>query len=167
MNHAQKFTLQLEEPWTWEGLAPPDDPLGELSDFEMGLRRFCFECNHKILIEFGEEKRYVFLDPDIILILDSLPILVSELSVGKKIEIDFPESYMYIKFVPVGSKIRCILNKFGSDPKQQNFELDKTQVLGVLRRFLDELIEKAVVGDYIRPKDKDEFLMPISNKAMH
>ena len=166
MNHTQNFTLQLEEPWTWEGLAPPDDPLGELSDFEIGLRRFCFECNSKILIELGDERRYVFLDPDIVIILDSLPKQVSELSAGKNIEIDFPESYMYIEFVPVESKIRCTLTKFGYNPKQKHFELDKTQVLAVLRCFLDELMEKAVVGGYIRPSDKDEFLMPMSNMAI-
>jgi len=166
VNHTQKFTLQLEEPWTWEGLAPPDDPLGELSDFEMGLRRFCFECNHKVLIEFPDERRYVFLEPDIILILETLPKQISELSKGKKIEIDFPESYMYIEFMPVGDKIRCTLTKFGSNPKQKHFELDQTQVLRVFRNFLDELIEKAVLGGYITSAEKEQFLLPIGKQAM-
>ncbi len=55
---------------------------------------------------------------------------------------------------------------FGYSSKIKHFELDKTQVLAVLRRFLDELMEKALVGGYIRPSDKDEFLMPISNMAI-
>ncbi len=147
MNHNHKFTLQLEEPWTWEDLAPPEDPLGELSDFEMGLRRFCFECNHKVLIEFRDERKYVFLAPDIILILESLPKQISELLEGKTIDIDFPESYMYIEFIPDGDKICCTLTKFGSNLKQKHFELHQTQVLGELRNFLDEIIEIELKGE--------------------
>ncbi|MBD2778879.1 hypothetical protein [Iningainema tapete] len=161
MNHAQKFTFQLEEPWTWEGLAPPDDPLGELSDFQMGLRRFCFERNHKVLIEFGDEIRYVFLDPDIILLLESLPSQLSELLKGKKIEIDFPESYFDIKFVPVDNKISCTLQEFGYSTKQKLLEFAQTQVLEVLRNFLNEVMGKAVDGGYITSEEKEEFLLPM------
>ncbi|MDM9385459.1 hypothetical protein QUB80_32920 [Chlorogloeopsis sp. ULAP01] len=166
MNNTQKFTLKLEEPWTWEGLAPPEDPLRELSDLEIGLRRFCFECNHKVLLEIGNEKKYIFLDPDIILILDSLPQQVSELSLDKKIELDFPESYMYVEFVPTTDNISCTLTKFGSKPQQKSFELNKTQVIRELKLFLEQIIDKAVDGGYITFADKEEFMMPVYKLAI-
>ena len=84
MNDIKKFKIQLEKPWAWEGLILPEDALGELSDFERGLRRLCFECNHRVLIEIGDEKFDVFLDPDIILVLDNLPKQIIALSRGKK-----------------------------------------------------------------------------------
>ena len=158
MNTTRTFSLQLKEPWTWEGLEPPEDPLGELSDWEMRLRRFCFEYNHKVLIEIGDEKKYVFLDPDIIMILDELPEKISKLSMGQKISIDFPESWIIVDLMPVASEISCTLRKFGNFCEQKHVELDKLQVLGVLRRFLDEVMELAMDKGYIRPEEKDEFL---------
>ncbi|MCH8295659.1 hypothetical protein IH992_31640 [Candidatus Poribacteria bacterium] len=165
MNGIERFNIQLEKPWVWEGLAPPEDTLGELSDFEMGLRRFCFECNHCVSIEIGGEKFDIFLDPDIILILDSLPKKVSELSRGEKIQIEIPESYREIEFMPVGGEIRCTLSKFGQVAKNEHFLLERTQVLGVLRCFLNELICLAVDGGYISPEQGHEFLTQVRTNA--
>ncbi len=158
MKGAEKFNIQLEKRWVWEGLMPPDDPLGELSDFEMGLRRFCFECNHRVSIEIGDEKLYVFLDPDIILNLDSLPKKISDLSGSKMIQIELPESYCEIELMPIGSEIHCTLSRFGPVAKSQYALLDRTQVLGVLKCFMDELVRLAVEGGYISPEQGDEFL---------
>jgi hypothetical protein len=158
MNTLRKFALQIEEPWIWEGLEPPEDSLGELSDWDMRLRRFCFDYNHKVLMEIGDEKKYVFLDPDIIMILNELPEKIANLSVGHKISIDFPESWMIVELMPVAMEINCTLRKFGNFCEQKHFELDKLQVLGVLRRFLDEVMELAMDKGYIRPEEKDEFL---------
>ena len=158
MNTTIKFALQLEEPWIWEGLEPPEDPLGELSEWEIRLRRFCFECNHKVLIEIGDDKRYVFLDPDIIMVLNELPEKISKLSMGQKISIDFPESWMIVDLMPVASEISCTLRKFGDSCEQKHFELDKLQVLGGLRDFLNKVMELAMDKGYIRLEEKDEFL---------
>ncbi|MFH7030728.1 MAG: hypothetical protein ACHBN1_36640 [Heteroscytonema crispum UTEX LB 1556] len=166
MNNTQKLTLQLEEPWIWEGLEAPDDPLGELSDLEMGLRRFCFECNHKVSLVIGNEKKEIFLDPDIILILDELPEEIYKLSIGQKIQLDLPESYMYIDLVPFADKISCTFTKFGYNPKQKHFELDTTQVLGELIIFLETVIRKAVDGGYITSEEKEKFLIPIRKQAI-
>lgn len=53
MNNPQRFDIRLENPFFENHSAPPEDPLGELSDFEMGLRRFCFECNQQVSIKIG------------------------------------------------------------------------------------------------------------------
>ncbi|MGK7905526.1 MAG: hypothetical protein AB4352_29795 [Hormoscilla sp.] len=151
MNNYQKFELQLAEPWVWPGLEPPDDPLGELDDLEISLRKFCFECNHKVAIGIAGEVKYVFLDPDIILILNELPEKISQLASGKKIEIDFPESWMIIEFVPAGGEVSCTLRKFGVGDRcqQMQFNLDLSQVLGVLKEFLDTVIQMARDKGYI------------------
>lgn len=170
MNAPAKFNIRLKEPCLENYAAPPEDPLGELSHFERGIRRFCFECNRQVSIEIGKERITIFLDPDICMILeDRLPEQVSELSQGKKIEIEFVESCcLIIELVPCVNQINCTLKEFGdSSPKhftrdstKKHFELDKTQVLGVLRRFLDEVMQLAVDGGYITPEEKDEFLRP-------
>ncbi len=73
---------------------------------------------------------------------------------------------MYIEFIPDGDKICCTLTKFGSHLKQKHFELDKTQVLRVFRNFLNEVIEKAVIGRYITSAEKEQFLLPINKQVM-
>ena len=93
MNNSQKFNFQLGERFLENYADPPEDPLGELTHFEMAIRRFCFECDHKVSIEIGDERIQVFLDPDICMILDdNLPEQIRKLSQGKPIEIDFAES---------------------------------------------------------------------------
>lgn len=41
------------------------------------------------------------------------------------------------------------------------FELDRTQVLIELKRFLHQVMEMAVSQGYITPEDKDEFVAPV------
>lgn len=168
MNNTQQFNIKIEALCLEKYADPPEDPLGELSDFEMGIRRFCFECNYQVLIKIGDEKKLVFSDPDICMLLeDDLPKKILDLSQDRTIELVFAESYcLVIIFVPIDSKVSCILQNFGYSAEKKQFELDKTQVLGVFKRFLDEFMDKAVDGGYITQKDKDRFLLPIKNKAM-
>jgi hypothetical protein len=165
MKGTERFNIQLEKPWVWEGLAPHEDLLGELSECEMGLRRFCFECNHRVSIEIGDEKLDIFLDPDIILTLDGLPQKVLELSYGQKIQIAFPESYSEIELIPVGGEISCTLSKFGHMAKSKRSLLERSQVLGVLRCFLNELVRLAADGGYISPEQGAQFLTEMRTNA--
>lgn len=161
MNNPQEFDIRLEKPFFEKHSAPPEDPLGELSHFEMGLRRFCFECNHQVSIKIGNERILVFLDPDICMILDTIPEQISKLARNNKTQLIFAETCcVTIQLLPLNNKIICILKKFGYSAKSKQFELDKTQVLGVLRRFIDEVIQLAVDRGYIKPQEKDEFLIP-------
>ena len=70
MNNTQKFEFRIEELCLEKYADPPEDPLGELSEFEMGIRRFCFECNYEVLIQIGDERKRVFFDPDICMLLE-------------------------------------------------------------------------------------------------
>jgi hypothetical protein len=161
-NSSQKFNFRLTERFLENYATPPEDPLGELTHFEMAIRRFCFEYDHKVFIEIGDEKIQVFLDPDICMILDdNLPEQISKLSQGKPIEIDFAESCtLTIKLVPNNDRISCILNKFGTSGWEKVFEFDRTHVLDVLRGFLQQVMQLAVDKGFITAEEKEEFISP-------
>jgi hypothetical protein len=176
MNNYSNFTIHLEEPNGEKYADAPDDTLGELSHFELGLKLFCFECDRLVSIEIGEEKLNVFLDPDICMLLeDELPKKLSELSQGKPINIEFVESVcITLELQPLAKdRISCNLKKFGYlSPNQftlksrnQHFELNKTQVITELKEFVEQLMEMALNGGYITLEEKQEFLMPLREIA--
>lgn len=172
MNNYINFKIRLEQPNLENYADPPDDPLGELSHFELGLRLFCFKCDHLVSIEIGEEKVNVFLDPDICMILeDELPQKISDLSQGKPIQIEFVESVcLTLELQPLANdKISCDLKKFGYLSSNhftlksinKHFELNKNQVLRELRQFVEQLMQMALNGGYITVEEKEEFLRPL------
>ncbi len=67
--------------------------------------------------------------------------------------------------MPVGGEIRCTLSKFGQVAKSEHFLLNLTQVLGMLKCFLNELICLAVDGGYISPEQGHEFLTQVRTNA--
>jgi hypothetical protein len=172
MNNYSNFKIHLEEPNCEKYADPPDDSLGELSHFELGLKLFCFECDRPVSIEIGAEKIKVFFDPDICMILeDNLPQKLSDLSQGKPIQIEFVESVcITLELQPLANdKISCNLKRFGYlSPKQftlksqnQHFQLNKNQVITELKEFVEQLIEMALNGGYITPEEKQQFLIPL------
>ncbi|HBE20784.1 MAG TPA: hypothetical protein DEG17_00985 [Cyanobacteria bacterium UBA11149] len=162
MKRITNFTWQIGERNLDNYALPPDDPLGELSDFELGLRRFCYECDRKVVLKIGEIEFAVFLDPDICMVLeDRLPEQIGELAEGKSIRIDFAESYqLTVILTPIGEMIHCQLKRFGDREYNYDYELDKEQVLGELRRFLAEVMQLAVNGGYVSLEDKEWFIAP-------
>ncbi|MEG4426305.1 MULTISPECIES: hypothetical protein [unclassified Microcoleus] len=161
MNSSPKFNFKLAERFLENYAEPPEDPLGELSHFEMGWRRFCFECDHKVLIEIGDEKIEAFLDLDISMMIENnFPQEIAKLSQGQKISIDFPESWFMIRLLPTDDRISCTLRKFGTSCWEKHFEFDRTQVLDALRGFLHEVMQLAVDKGYITLEEKDEFISP-------
>jgi hypothetical protein len=162
MNINYQFEIRLKERNLANLAPPPDDPLGELSAFELGIRKFCYEYDHKVLVRVGNEEYFVFLDPDICMILeDNLPELIAQLETGKAIELEFAEScWIIIKFVPIGNEIKCYLKEFGYSTEEKLVMLNNQQVLDELRHFLIELMELAVNLGYISLEDKNEFIKP-------
>jgi hypothetical protein len=161
MNSSQKFNFKLAERFLENYEDPPEDPLGELTHFEMGWRRFCFEFDHKVLIEIGDEKIEVFLDLDISMMIENnFPQEIAKLSQGQKISIDFPESWFMIRLLPREARISCTLRKFGNSCWEKHFEFDRTHVLDVLRGFLQEVMQLAVDKGYITLEEKEEFIRP-------
>ena len=161
MNSRQKFNFKLAERFLENYAEPPEDPLGELSHFEMGWRRFCFEFDHKVLIEIGDEKIEALLDLDISMMIENnFPQEIAKLSQGQKMSIDFPESWFMIRLLPRDDRISCTLRKFGTSCWEKHFEFDRTHVLDVLRGFLQEVMQLAVDKGYITLEEKEEFIRP-------
>ncbi len=160
MKNISKFALKLEEIRVETYAEPPEDPLGELSDISMGMRRFCYEHNRQVLIEVGNEKKRIFLEPDIALIWERLPSKISTLSEGKPIEIDFSEScHLILKFVPRGDIINCTFKEFGRSLKEKQFELDRRQVLETLTEFIRKIIDGATEKGYITGLEMSKFVV--------
>lgn len=167
MNQVEKFNIYLGDRCLQNYADPPEDPLNELSAFEMGIRRFCYECNCPVYLQIGEDRLQVFLDPDICMLLeDQFPTKVVDLETGQSITIEFVESeYVTIKMVANRSNINCKLKYFGNHFNQQSlreksFQLDRDRVLMTLKLFLYQIIVMARDNGYITPDDTLEFLKP-------
>jgi hypothetical protein len=160
MSKLAEFQILLKEPVQWAGAIAPEDPLGELTAFEMALKRFCFEQNRRVLIEVGHRSMDVYLTPDIRGVLDELPSKVGQVARGEAAFIGFPESQFNLAFEPMGNEIKCILSKYGQSVNSERFMLDTTQVLTNLRHFLQELIDLAVTQKYIISEQGNAFLAP-------
>jgi hypothetical protein len=163
MNKIAQLKIRLAERNLENFADPPDDPLGELSDWELGLRRFCYQYDHKVTVEVGETRFNVFLDPDIcILLKDISPEQIGDLEQGKIIRLDFAEIYhITIIFTPVEDKVNCLLREFSYSHEAYNYLLNKQQVLDELKLFLTELMELAVNMGYISLEDKEEFIKQV------
>ncbi|VXD24786.1 hypothetical protein PL8927_830140 [Planktothrix serta PCC 8927] len=141
---------------------PPEDPLGELSDFELGLRRFCYECNQRVIWEIGEIQFTVFFDPDICMLFeDRFPEQIGQLEQGQNIRIDFVEScHITVILTHEGEQLHCQLREFNDQHNQYNYKLDKQQVLRELRTILFEVMILAWKQGYVTKEDMYEFIKP-------
>jgi len=169
MNNLHQLKIKLGEPLLEKFADPPEDILGELSHFEMGIRRFCYESDRPIFIQIGEAQIQVFLDPDISMLLEeNLPEKIAKLSRGETIRLEFVESCcVTIELVPVGSKVNCNLQYFGYSTDNNNFslngsykqfQLDRQQVLETLTDFLIKISDMAAEKGYITRQERDDFL---------
>lgn len=142
---------------------PPEDPLGELSKFEFGLRRFCYECNRRVVVEIGESEFTVFFDPDICILLeDGFPEKIGKLEQGQTIRIDFVESYeISVILTPEGELLNCqLFKKFDEQTNQAEYKLDKEKTLWSLRIFLFKILGLAFKENYIDLEDIYKFVKP-------
>ncbi|NEP80479.1 MAG: hypothetical protein F6K39_21300 [Okeania sp. SIO3B3] len=171
MNNLHKFQIILGEPLLEKFTDPPEDVLGELSHFELGIRRFCYGCDRPIFIEIGKEQIKVFLDPDISMLFEeNLPTQIAQLSRGEKICIEFVESCcLTIELVPLGNNINCNLQYFGYSDNNKNFsldgsykqfQLDRQQVLETLTDFFIKIADMATETGYITTQERDNFISP-------
>ncbi|MBD2693759.1 hypothetical protein [Anabaena catenula] len=164
MNSTQKFSIQLTERCCENWFLPPEDTLGELSHLEMGLRRFCFEHNQKVLLEMGDTKQELFLDPDIILILDELPEKISQLLRNQKIELSFPESSIVIYLEPIDSlNMNFTWKNYGYSVSEQKFLVERYDLITMLKNLLWKIINQAVLTGYITDSEKEEFYNRIAS----
>lgn len=162
MNKMNQFQIKLEKRCQENYTEPPTDTLGELSNFELGLRRFCYDYNGQVLISIGDLNWAVFLDPDISMLLtDDLPQLIGKLIQGKSIEFEFAETCcVIITLVPSADTINCYVREFGDRTQVKSFQLPLANVIKVWQNFLKEIMELAMSEGYINAVDTNRFIAP-------
>lgn len=154
----KKIKFNLYKNVSSQHCLPPDDPLNELSPFELGMRRFCYEQNQEVLINIGCESKTVLLFPDMSLILETLPEQLRVLSEGDRIELEFPENWMTLTLSPIENRVIGTVTEYGTSISSQRFELILAQVLDELRDFGQLIVQRAVEMRYITKEDGNEFL---------
>lgn len=153
-----KMIIRLEEPISSEDYSPPDDPLGELTSFELGIRRFCYDQNHVISIDIGDEDKEVFLFPDICLLIERLPQKIAAFSHHLPIELEFPESWFSIELEPSNQSVICTISEYGRAVSNKQFKLNIAQVLHTLSCFVSQIVQLAVDRAYITRQEAIQFL---------
>jgi hypothetical protein len=153
-----KMMIRLEEPVSSSDYLPPDDPLGELTSFELGIRRFCYSQNYAISIDIGGKSKEVFLFPDICLLIERLPQQITALSHGQPIDLEFPESWFSIELEPTNQSVICTVSEYGFAVTSKQFKLNFAAVLGTLSCFASQIVQLAVDGEYISQQEADQFL---------
>ncbi len=157
-----KFNINLGDRCLPTDADPPEDSLNELSAFQLGILRFCYDCNRQVSLEIGEERLQVFLDPDICMLLeDDLPQEIANLEKGQRMKLVFCESEsVIIEMVEEGATIDCSLSYFGYSVGEKRFQLDRDRVVMALKLFLYQIIASARDSGYITQDDTLNFLKP-------
>ncbi|MBK4732152.1 hypothetical protein JJD41_20105 [Oxynema sp. CENA135] len=158
MQGLKNFVIEFHDPQT-NYADPPKDPLNELSHFEWGLRKFCFEKNQVISIALGDRELSFSLDPDICMLLeDGFPEKIASLKQGDRVELDFPESWVTIALIPEGDRLTCTVYEYDRPRSQgERFEFDRDRTVQTLTDFLDRLLAIAVREGYISEREKQDF----------
>ncbi|MGB5901063.1 MAG: hypothetical protein WBD58_02300 [Geitlerinemataceae cyanobacterium] len=167
MNRVANFNIYLGDRCLQTYADPPEDPLNELSAFELGIRRFCYECNRPIYLEIGDDRLQLFLDPDICMLLDEeLPEKVVKFENGHSLTLEFVESEgVRIEIGANADIVPCSLHYFGDNfnpqsGREKTLLLDRDRVLMTLKLFLYQITILARDSGYISPNDMLAFLKP-------
>jgi hypothetical protein len=131
----------------------PEDELDEFSEFEMSLKLFCFEHNHSVLIELGDQKIQLHLYHDI---LDALEqqwcSKILELSAGSKASIIFNDFSLKITPIIEQNLAACEFKTFGTE-KDHCCTVYLSDILETMHTFIDEVLGMAVKEGYINEED--------------
>jgi len=158
MHKINNFKLQIQEPIKEELYNYPGNSLDEYTDFEMGLKGFCFEHNCYVLLEVGNEQIKLHLYHDILDALeDRWCRQILELSSDNKISIGFVD--LILDFIPIKDKneVTCEFGFIGTG-KIQSYRLCLSQVLEEMSTFINKVLGMAVKKGYISTEDIDKYL---------
>ncbi len=159
MHNYQSFNLQLQEFIKDYFYDYPEDELNEYTDFEIGLKRFCFNNNRNILLEIGDKKIILYLYHDILDALeDRWHEQIIKLSVGDRIYICFG-SYLDLTFHPIQNKDEVICEyTFLGTGKYKSCNLCLSQVVKIMNSFVNKIFNIAIQQGYITTEDFAEFV---------
>jgi hypothetical protein len=136
----------------------PDDPLNELTPFELGLRRFLYDRNRHVSVRAGASKLDVLLFPDVSLLVPWLPAKLNALAAGETTCLEFPESCFEVELSPRATHIACSIHRFGDCTGSKHYVLDARHTVDAVRGFLLTVLDQGVTAGYIAATDVSRFL---------
>jgi len=139
----------------------PEDPLGELTATEFGLRRFCYDLNCHIAIEVEAHRESVPLYPDISMLLDDFPRVIAKVATGEEATLAFPENWFTLEFTPSPAGITCAVLKFRYEGPAISAGTSRKQVLHELVQFYRGIIEQAVALGYVEAPEGQQLLAEV------
>lgn len=158
MKNLNKFSLQIQETIKDNFYNPPEDELDELSEFEIGLKRFCFEQNRYVLIQLAGKKIQLHLYHDILDALEEKWCLkILELPAGNKASITFNDFFLEITPILNKNLAACEFTILGTG-EYHHCTLYLSRFLDTMRIFLDEVLGSAVKEGYINAEDIAKYL---------
>jgi len=151
-----ELSIHIEGTEEWPSL-PPQDDLGEMPHFDFAMQRYFFDDNHRISLTVGPFKRGMHFFPDIALVFQFLPGVISSLIRREPVDLTFPESQVFLEWSPRNGKLVCNVGTFGTEPCQYLVLLDANQILSELKAFLEEVLGRAVTAGYVSKKEAAAF----------
>jgi len=165
MDNYQNFNIQLKELNKDNLYDAPQDELNEYTDFEIGLKRFCFDNNRNVLLEIGDEKIVLHLYHDILDALeDRWREQISKLATANKVNITFGSDLNLI-FHPIQNKDQVICEyTFLGTGEYYSCILRLSLVFKIMNSFVNKVFHMAIQQDYITAEDFIEFTSINKNK---
>jgi hypothetical protein len=127
----------------------------------MHLWRLCYEENRGVLLQVGSEDLEAELELDFSATWEYLPGTVARLAKGEDEVLYFSERGYNVNLAPVGDEVQCTVLRWGYKQSRRSFLCDRAEVIGELRRFLDEIADLAVAGGYLSPAQREELMRPL------
>jgi len=132
--------------------------LNGLTHLEAGLWRYCYDNSRRVVIAIGDTSFIIETNPDVSVVLDELPRIVSCLSSGQDTALSFYELGKTLYFTPRNGRVTCVLQCDGEVPNYREFTLLPTQVLDQIDSLLHSIVQGAVDGGYITVAEAQVFL---------
>ncbi|MEM6752221.1 MAG: hypothetical protein AAF630_04445 [Cyanobacteria bacterium P01_C01_bin.38] len=165
MDNYLNFNIQLQDLRKNNFYDAPKDELNEYTDFEIGLKRYCFYNNRNVLLEIGDEKVILHLYHDILDALeDRWHEQITQVATGNKANITFG-SYLDLIFYPIQDKDEVICEyTFLGTGKYKSCNLRLSQVVKIMNSFVNKIFNMAMQQDYITAEYFIEFTSVNKNK---
>ena len=142
-----KFNLKIGKPVKADSRYIPEDPLNEFNEFEMGLKWYCYENNHYIILEIGDLKiDDIQLFPHVLSDLEAGLLKYSqEFQQGQKLYFNFSEDKSLLA-TRDKDKIICRLYS-------KTYEVKYSEFVRKFNGFFDSVLNTAIEKGYIKAED--------------
>ena len=155
-----KFDIQIGKPVDENinkqiDAEPPNDPLNEFDEFEMGLKLFCYEQNHYVILELGNQRinDLVFHRSVISPLGSGIEKVIAKLESGRKGSVTFGETVYgrskWLELTPKKDKIICELD-------DSVYTLKYSKCIQKLKTFFIEVLKMAIAQGYIDLKEAEK-----------